>query len=81
MCCDNSDMAPLGRTLIALGIFITLFGVVLLVAERLHFPLGHLPGDISQQGKNVSVYFPLGTCLLLSLILSLVLYLIGRFRG
>ncbi|HEY0564550.1 MAG TPA: DUF2905 domain-containing protein [Terriglobales bacterium] len=71
----------MGRILVLLGMFITLFGVVLLLADRFHLPLGHLPGDISHHGKNVSVYFPLGTSLLLSLILSLVLYVIGRFRG
>jgi hypothetical protein len=74
-------MAPMGRTLVILGIFITLFGVVLLAADKLHLPLGHLPGDIAHHGKNVSVYFPLGTCLLLSLIVSVVLYVSGRFRG
>ena len=42
--------------------------------------LGRLPGDIVYKGKNSTFYFPLATCLLLSIVLSVVMYLIGRFR-
>jgi Protein of unknown function (DUF2905) len=55
-------------------------GLVFLLASRWNLPLGRLPGDFSHEGKNVRVYFPLGTSLLLSVIISLILYLIGRFR-
>jgi hypothetical protein len=66
----------LGRWLIALGGFIVLIGLVLLVGGRLG--LGRLPGDLQWTRGNVRIYAPLGTCLLLSLVLTLVLNLIGR---
>lgn len=74
-------MGTLGRSLIAVGALIILVGLGLLVAQRLHLPLGRLPGDFSHQGKHVRVYFPLGTSLLISALLTLILYLIGRFRS
>jgi hypothetical protein len=43
-------------------------------------PLGRLPGDIAYKGKNVSVYFPLGTSILISVVLTVILYLLSRFR-
>jgi hypothetical protein len=52
----------------------------LLLAARFGVPLGRLPGDISYRGKNVSVFFPLGTSILLSVVLSAIFYLISRFR-
>jgi hypothetical protein len=66
----------LGRWLIALGGFIVLIGVILLVGGRLG--LGRLPGDLQWTRGNVRIYAPLGTCLVLSLVLTLVLNLIGR---
>lgn len=45
-----------------------------------HLPLGRLPGDITYRGKNTVFYFPLGTSILLSVVFSLVLYAISRFR-
>jgi hypothetical protein len=66
----------LGRWLIALGGFIVLIGLVLLVGGRLG--LGRLPGDLQWTRGNVRIYAPLGTCLLLSLVLTLVVNLIGR---
>lgn len=79
-------MNELGKTLLALGLLLAFFGAVLLVAGRTglpvgRLPLGRLPGDFTYRSKNFSVFFPLGTCLLLSLILSVVLYLLSRFRG
>jgi hypothetical protein len=55
-------------------------GGLLLLLGRTGFPLGRLPGDISYRGRNVSVYFPLGTSILLSVVLSLIFYLLSRFR-
>jgi hypothetical protein len=57
-----------------------LAGVALTLLGRTHLPLGRLPGDIVYRGKHTSFYFPLATCLLLSAILSLVLYAIGKWR-
>jgi len=73
-------MFDLGKTLLGLGILIVLIGAFLMLADRFGLPLGRLPGDISWRGKNVSFYFPLGTCILLSIVLSAILYLISRFH-
>ena len=66
--------------LIFAGVFIVILGVCVVVAQKLGLPLGRLPGDISWKGKHTSVYFPLATCLLLSVILSLVLYVLNHLR-
>ncbi len=73
-------MADLGKALFGLGVLLAIIGGALILAARFGFPLGRLPGDISYRGKNVSVFFPLGTSILLSVVLSLILYLISRFR-
>jgi hypothetical protein len=71
-------MADLGKLLLVVGGVIALAGLVVLLAGKLHLPLGRLPGDIVYRGKNMTFYFPLVTCLLLSVILSLVLWLFNR---
>jgi hypothetical protein len=73
-------MNELGKALIALGLLIALIGALVLAAVRLGVPMGRLPGDISYEGKNVSVYLPLGTSILISIVLSLIFYLLSRFR-
>ena len=73
-------MAELGKALLGLGVLLVIVGAGLLVAARLGVPLGRLPGDISYRGKNVSVFLPLRTSILLSVVLSVILYLISRFR-
>ena len=73
-------MTGLGRMLILVGGSILIVGVVLTLAGKTHLPLGRLPGDISYRGRNVTFYFPLATSIVLSVVLTLVLYLIGRFR-
>jgi Protein of unknown function (DUF2905) len=73
-------MNDLGRLLVGLGLVLLVAGGLLLVLGRIGFPLGGLPGDISYRGKNLNVYFPLGTSILLSVVLSLVFYVISRFR-
>jgi hypothetical protein len=73
-------MNDLGRLLIGVGLVLVIAGGLLLILGRTGFPLGRLPGDISYRGRNVSVYFPLGTSILLSVVLSLVFYLLSRFR-
>jgi hypothetical protein len=73
-------MNDLGRLLISLGFVLLIAGALLLLLGRTGVPLGRLPGDISYRGKNLSVYFPLGTSILLSIVLSLVFYLLSRFR-
>ena len=71
-------MTDLGRMLIILGCVLVAVGVVLTIVGRSHLPLGRLPGDIVYRGKNTTVYFPLATSVLVSLVLSIVLYVVGR---
>lgn len=67
-----------GRTLILIGAVIMAVGLVVSFGGRLPFRIGRLPGDILIKGKHSVFYFPLATGLLLSLLLSLVLWLIHR---
>ncbi|HTZ89284.1 MAG TPA: DUF2905 domain-containing protein [Alloacidobacterium sp.] len=73
-------MSWLARLLVMLGLLLLVAGGVVYLLGRLGIPLGHLPGDFAWRRKNVSVYFPLGTSIVLSLLLSLILYLLSRFR-
>jgi hypothetical protein len=73
-------MNDLGRLLVGLGLVLLVAGGLLLLLGRTGIPLGRLPGDISYKSKNLSVYFPLGTSILLSVLLSVVFYLLSRFR-
>jgi hypothetical protein len=73
-------MHGLGRTLIGLGVVIVIVGICVLIADRFHLPLGHLPGDFAWRGRNSAFYFPLGTCVLLSALLSLLFYIVSRIR-
>ena len=73
-------MADFGKVLVALGVILAVAGIVMVLLGRTNLPLGRLPGDILYRGKNTTFYFPLVTSLLLSVVLSFVLYLIGRFR-
>ena len=72
-------MSELGKLLIIFGLLIAIAGVVLVLWGKLPLTwLGHLPGDISFKGKNFSFYFPLATSLLISIVLSLILWLINH---
>ena len=73
-------MADLGKLLLLVGGIIVVLGAALLLAGRLHVPVGRLPGDIVYRGKRTVFYFPLATSILLSIILSLIFWLIGRSR-
>ena len=68
----------LGRLLILAGLVLVGLGVAVLLVSRLNLPIGRLPGDVVWRGKNTSVYFPWVTCLLLSLLGTLILWLINR---
>jgi len=70
-------LAGLGRTLIVLGLVLTALGGLLLLGSRLP-GLGRLPGDIIIQKENFTLYIPITTSILLSVLLSLVLWLLGR---
>jgi hypothetical protein len=71
-------MAEMGRLLLIVGGIIMLLGVVLIFAGRVNLPFGRLPGDIVYRGKHTTFYFPLATSILLSLILSLIVWLFNR---
>jgi Protein of unknown function (DUF2905) len=73
-------MQEVGEALLGLGLLLALIGAVLMVSSRLGIPLGRLPGDFAYKGKHVSVYFPLGTCIILSVGLSVALYLLSRMH-
>jgi hypothetical protein len=73
-------MAEFGKVLLLFGVVLAATGLVLILLGRTNLPLGRLPGDFLYRGKNTTIYFPLATSLLLSVVLSLVLYLISRFR-
>jgi len=73
-------MTDFGKLLIFLGAALLLVGILLVALGRTHLPLGRLPGDIVYRGRNTTFYFPLATCLLLSVLLSIVLYAVGRWK-
>jgi len=73
-------MGEFGKILIIFGVGLVALGAVLMVIGRTNLPIGRLPGDILYRGKNTTVYFPLATSLLVSLVLSIVLYVVGRWR-
>jgi hypothetical protein len=71
-------MTDLGKLLLVLGGVIVVAGAVLLLAGRFNLPLGRLPGDIVYRGKNTVFYFPLTTCIVISVVLALLFWLFGR---
>ncbi len=73
-------MVDLGKALVGVGLLLALAGALLVLAGRVGLPLGRLPGDIAFRGKHVSVFLPLGTSLLISVVLSVVFYLLARFH-
>ena len=73
-------MNQLGKAMLGVGLLLAVIGAVLMLAGRLGLPLGRLPGDVAYRGKNVSVYFPLGTSILISIVLSILFYLFSHFR-
>ncbi len=75
----TTELQSLGRALIFLGVIFAGFGLVLLLAPKVHW-IGRLPGDILVQREGFSFYFPLTSCLLASLLLSALLWFVGRFR-
>jgi hypothetical protein len=68
---------PVGKLLILLGVFIILIGFFLLVGEKIPW-VGRLPGDIIIRKKNFTFYFPIVTCILISIILTLLFALFRK---
>jgi Protein of unknown function (DUF2905) len=75
-------MAEWGKTLLVLGLVLLALGAAMMLASRLGLPFGRLPGDMHWRSRNgnTQVYFPLATSVVLSLLFSLVLWLLRSFR-
>ena len=76
----NIAVGDLGKLLVLLGGAIVIIGLAMVLLGRTNLPLGRLPGDIIYRGKNMTFYFPLATSILVSVVLSILLYVIGHFR-
>lgn len=70
----------MGRLLIAVGVALVIAGVAVVLLERVGLGPGRLPGDFAYRGRNVQVWFPLGTCIVLSVVLSVVFYLLSKLH-
>lgn len=73
-------MTDLGKVLVLVGGIIVIAGLVVILLGRANVPIGRLPGDIVYRGKNTTFYFPLATSIVVSVVLSVLVYLIGRIR-
>jgi hypothetical protein len=73
-------MAEMGRFLVILGIALVVIGGIVMLLGRTGLPLGRLPGDMVYRGKNSTFYFPLASSILISVVLSLIAFMIGRLR-
>ncbi len=79
-CRIRESMNELGKTLLGIGLLLACVGALVLIAGRIGLPLGRLPGDFAYRGRRVSVYFPLGTSILISVLLTVLLYVISHLR-
>lgn len=71
------DLPGIGKSLIVIGLIMAGIGLVLVVSDKVPW-LGRLPGDIHYKGENFSFYFPLATSIVISVVLTLVLWFINR---
>ncbi len=69
----------LGKLLLIFGAMLAVAGVAVMLLGRMHIPLGRLPGDFLYRGKHTTIYFPLATSLVVSVVLSILLYAVGRW--
>jgi hypothetical protein len=73
-------MAEIGRILMIIGAALVVIGNGVILLGRTGLPIGRLPGDILYRGKNTTFYFPLATSILISVALSIIVFLIGRLK-
>jgi hypothetical protein len=73
-------VTDIGKMLLVLGLAVAAAGLVFMLLGRTNLPIGRLPGDILYRGKHTTFYFPVATSIVLSVLLTLVLYVVGRFR-
>lgn len=71
-------MKVVGRLLIYAGIVLVIVGILVVLGDRLPIRFGRLPGDIVIRGRNTTFYFPIMTCLIVSLVLTLISWLFSR---
>ncbi len=74
-------LANIARIFLIIGAIFLVVGGLLYLAGRLNLPLGKLPGDFTIQGKGFTIFFPLATMIIISIVLSLVLTLVSHFIG
>jgi len=70
----------MGKMLVFLGLLVAALGLVFMLVGRTNLPVGRLPGDIVYRGKHTTFYFPLATSILVSVVLTLVFYVLGKIR-
>jgi ribose/xylose/arabinose/galactoside ABC-type transport system permease subunit len=73
-------MSELGRVIITLGVVLVVCGGLMLLLGRAGIPIGRLPGDIVYRGKNTTFYFPIVSCILISIVLTLISWIFHYFR-
>ncbi len=73
-------MLDLGKLLVILGVALVVVGGLVILLGRTGLPLGRLPGDVVYRGKNSTFYFPIMTCIVVSVVLSLIAFIIGRLK-
>ena len=73
-------MTEIGKMLVFLGLLVAALGLVFVLVGRTHLPVGRLPGDIVYRGKHTVFYLPLATSILISVLLTLVFYVLGKIR-
>ena len=73
-------MTDLGKLLIGFGLVLVVVGGVVMLLGRANLPLGRLPGDIVFRGKHTMFYFPLATSVVVSVVLTILMYVVGRWK-
>lgn len=73
-------LRELGKIMLIAGVVLAAAGALFLFGGRLPFRLGRLPGDIAYQGRHGSFYFPVVTCIVLSVALTLLMWIVNSFR-
>jgi Protein of unknown function (DUF2905) len=76
----TTTVRELGKLLLILGALLVAAGVLLVSGVKMPFRLGHLPGDIVYQGRHGSFYFPIVTCIVVSVALTLIFWIVNSFR-
>ena len=72
-------MTGLAKLFVVCGGILVVAGILVFLAGKANIPLGRLPGDVTYRGKNATVYFPIITCILISVVLSFIMWIVNRF--